>query len=208
MTLQIPPCRVCAAMLLFAGLSLCVPGARATTVVPPSFSELVAQAQSIVEGRVLAVRCEQSSGQAGHAIIHTYVNIEVSKVLKGPAQATIELRLLGGTVGDRTMQVAGVPRFVPGQRALLFVENNGRQFCPLVGVMHGRYHLVRRASDGAEIVRRDNGAPLRSLADIGRPMDHDEARAAIAEGSADAAGLTMDQFENSIREELDHAANR
>lgn len=169
----------------------------ATTVVPPTFEQLVGQAEFVVRAEVHDVRCEESL-RNGHAVIHTYVTIEVLRSLKGQAPAVMELRVLGGTVGGRTLHVPGVPRFVPGERCLLFIENNGRQFCPLVAIMHGRYRVERRAADGVELVRRDNGAPLRSPADVSLPMG--AAIPALAPGAA----MTLADFEAAILSQLDH----
>jgi len=175
--------------------------AFATSVVPPTFEELVSQAELVVRAEVRALRCEETV-RDGRAVIHTYVTIDVLRALKGAAPATLELRLLGGTVGDRTLHIAGVPRFAPGERCLLFIENNGRQFCPLVAIMHGRYRIDRRASDGAEIVRRDNGAPLRAPSDVALPMS--AAIPALTPG----APMTLEAFETAILNQLGHDTHR
>jgi len=176
----------------------------ATTVVPPTFRQLVTQAEFIVRAEVRAVRCEETLRNGG-VVIHTYVTIDVLRSLKGDAPAVIELRVLGGTVGDRTLHVAGVPKFVPGEKCLLFIEHNGTQFCPLVAIMHGRYRIERRASDGVELVRRDNGAPLRTSDDVALPMG--ASLPALAAGAAQGgAGMTLAEFETSIETELARAA--
>jgi len=180
----------------FAGaVVLMVHGALATTVVPPTFEQLVSQAELVVRAEVRALRCEETLRE-GRPVIHTYVTIDVLRALKGDAPARLELRLLGGTVGERTLHVPGVPRFVPGERCLLFIENNGRQFCPLVAIMHGRYRVERRGADGAEIVRRDNGAPLRSPADVALPM------AAPIPALTAGTAMTLAEFETAILNQL------
>lgn len=192
-----------AVALVCAGL-LFVQSALATTVVPPTFRQLVAQAEFIVRAEVRAVRCEETL-RNGHPVIHTYVTIAILRALKGDAPEVMELRLLGGTVGDRTLEVAGVPRFVVGEKCLLFIENNGEQFCPLVAIMHGRYRVDQRASDGVEVVRRDNGTPLRTTDDVAQPLG--AALPALASGAAaTGAGMTLADFEHSITTELAHAA--
>lgn len=177
--------------------------AVATTVVPPTFPELVAQAQSIVRAEVIGVHSEREAYGSG-SVIFTYVRFNVIKVLKGTAEATIELRLLGGTVGDETMEVDGMPSFVVGERSLLFVENNGTQWCPLVAIMHGRYRLQRRATDGAEVVFRDNGVPLSDPAEVQLPMAQGAAANLLAQGRT-GQGMTVTGFESRITEELARA---
>ncbi len=185
-------------------LALAVSTVTATTVVPPTFQQLVAQAEFIVRAEVRSLRCEETTYQ-GHPVIHTYVRIAVRKSLKGNAPATMELRLLGGTVGDRTLEVPGVPKFVPGEQCLLFIENNGRQFCPLVAIMYGRYRVERRVTDGVEIVRRDNGAPLRAVQDVNVPLG--ESRSHFS-GASPAETMTLADFENDIATELTHVTPR
>ena len=187
-----PARRVCA---LICAACLFTQSALATTVVPPTFQQLVAQAEFVVRAEVRGVRCAESQ-RNGHPVIHTYVTIAVLRALKGNAPEVMELRVLGGTVGDRTLHVPGVPRFVPGEKCLLFIENNGRQFCPLVAIMHGRYRVERRASDGVELVRRDNGAPLRSTDDVALPMS------ALLPALAGGTAMTLADFENAILNQL------
>jgi hypothetical protein len=189
---------------LFCAALLFAQTVGATTVVPPTFRQLVEQAELIVRAEVRAVRCEETL-RNGRSVIHTYVKIAVLRSLKGDAPAEMELRVLGGTVGDRTLHVAGVPRFAPGEKCLLFIENNGEQFCPLVAIMYGRYRVERRTSDGVEVVRRDNGAPLRTQEDVSVPMG--ASLPALAAGAAQAnAGMTLADFENSIATELTHVS--
>jgi hypothetical protein len=71
--------------------------------------------------------------------------------------------------------------------------------------MYGRYRIERRASDGVEMVRRDNGAPLRTSDEVALPMG--ASLPALAAGAAQSgAGMTLADFENSIATELSHAA--
>ena len=77
-----------------------------------------------------------------------------------PAAATVTLEFLGGSVGELTMDVVGMPRFSVGQTELLFVDQTGGQICPLVAMMFGRYRIQRHPTTGAEFVARDNGAPV------------------------------------------------
>jgi hypothetical protein len=71
--------------------------------------------------------------------------------------------------------------------------------------MYGRYRIERRAADGVEMVRRDNGAPLRASDDVATPMS--ASLPALAGGAAQSGtGMTLADFENSISTELAHAA--
>ena len=78
---------LCAALLF-------VQTVGATTVVPPTFRQLVEQAEYIVRAEVRAVRCEETV-RNGRTVIHTYVTIGVLRSLKGDAPSEMELRVLG-----------------------------------------------------------------------------------------------------------------
>ena len=131
-----------------AGITLAlISVASATTVIPPSFDELVTRAQTILQGTVTNVRSEWT-GEGAQRHIVSYVTLNVEDTFKGNPGRQMTLRMLGGTVGSETMEVTDAPKFKVGDRDVLFVENNGTQFVPLVGIMHGRYR-GRRTKAGA-----------------------------------------------------------
>lgn len=182
---------LCASLLLTAS-------ARATTVTPPTFAELVAEAQLIVRARVDAVRAAWVDSPQGR-VIKTYVTVTVLKPLKGGAPATLTLQLLGGEIDGQGMQVAGMPRFQPGQVEFLFISGNGARFCPLVGMMHGRYRVLTDPATAREYVARDDGAPLESEHEVRLPQP---ASALVLRHRTPAAALTPLVFEQRIAGEL------
>jgi hypothetical protein len=74
--------------------------------------------------------------------------------------------MLGGTVEGESMGVSDAPIFKVGDNDILFVQNNGNQFIPLVGIMHGRFH-VRKNQVGQEVVTDHQDAPVRNVARLG-----------------------------------------
>ena len=161
---------------------------------------MVHQAEIIFRGKVTAVRSEWS-GEGSQRCIVTYVTFDVLKALKGAPASPYVLRLLGGTVGDQTMEIDGVPKFAVGDKTLLFVEHNGTQIVPLVGMMYGYFHLTTDTATGQEIVHRFNGEALHTTAEI----DRDHQRAVVSSGTATAkanavgAPMKSDNFEAEIR---------
>ena len=157
-------------------LALCVSGllvptgAKATTVVPPSFAELADRADLVFVGKVVGSQAEwQVTGT--NQVIFTLVEFHTEEVLKGTAQAFVRLRFLGGTVSGVTLEVVGVPQFKAGDRVLLFVEGNGVQFCPLVGVYHGKFGVRKDENSSRDIVLMHDGRPLRDVTEIGAGED-------------------------------------
>jgi hypothetical protein len=182
---------------VFLLLLLLVPTARATTVVPPDFEELVAEADSIHRGRVTAVEARRVQSSTGASVIKTYVTFSVDRTLKGQPQKEIVLEFLGGTIGDETLEVGGMPHFTVGAREILFVQKNGVQFCPLVRLTHGRYRVERDDASGRDYVARENRVPLTDVAEVQSPM-REAADGARATRSGVDRALSPDAFETRI----------
>ena len=139
--------------------------ANATTVIPPKFDELVDRAQIIFEGEVTGLQSQWIGEGAQHRIV-TYVTFKVDDALKGTPGESYSIRMLGGTVDGETMEVSDAPKFKVGDHDLLFVENNGSQFIPLVGIQHGRFR-VAKDQDSKEIVETSEGKAVSDVAQLG-----------------------------------------
>jgi hypothetical protein len=189
-------------LLLLALASAFVP-ARATSVIPPSFPELVAEAEAIYRGRVTDVQTRRATAPDGTAIIKTYVTFTIERTLKGPARRDVTLEFLGGTIGDESLVVTGMPKFSLGTTDYVFVQQNGVQYCPLVALGHGRYRLLRDTANTRDFIARDNGTPLTDLAEVELPFAALPAplRAAAA-ASAIPRALTPATFEAGILAEV------
>jgi hypothetical protein len=170
--------------------------ARGTTVIPPSFDELVRDSELIFRGRVTAVQ----SGWRGEGVrrkIATLVTFEVEKVLRGAASATLAMEFMGGEIGETRFELAGWPRFAVGDRGVFFVENRNGRVCPLFRLRHGRYRIAASAESGAEHILRDDFTPLRSTTGVGTPL----AEAGVpARAAAPATAMTLREFEAQIAE--------
>ena len=140
--------------------------ARSTTVIPPTFDQLVAEAQTVFVGEVMSERSVMDSSSQGRTI-HTIVTFRVEDVWKGSLGVVTQLEFLGGTVGDLTMEVSGMPQFLVGQRSVLFVGSTVRAVSPLVGFMHGRFRIERDLQTGVDRVRTFDGRSLGSTLDLG-----------------------------------------
>jgi hypothetical protein len=177
-------------VLLISCLAFTIATTPATTVIPPTFDQLVSDAEMIFEGTVSAMHSEWT-GQGSERHIVTFITFKIEDPIKGAPGTETTLRMFGGTVDGQTIEVADAPRFKLGDRDVLFVEHNGTQFIPLVGIMHGRFHVQADAT-GLEIIAKDNGAPLAQVKKLGQ----DES-AAVA-GKA----LSKVEFKAAIRQKL------
>src|SRR5438309_3436496 len=166
--------------------------ALATTVIPPSFDDLVGRAEMIFQGTVTDVRSEWT-GEGAQRHIMSYVTVKVEETIKGNPGASVTLQMLGGTVGAETMEVADAPKFKVGDRDILFVENNGTQFIPLVGIMHGRFR-VQKDESGRDVVLTNDGAPLTDVNQLGK-----DKRAATA-----GRALSTQEFKRAVQSRAGH----
>lgn len=186
--------------LLVSCAILSIAGLRATTVVPPTFDELVDQAEIIFQGGVTDVR-SQWIGEGAEHRIETFVTFKIDDAIKGAPGGTYTIRMLGGTVDGQTMEVTDTPKFKVGDRDILFVEHNGSQFVPLVGIMHGRFRVQQDDKSGREIVAKNDGTRLTDVTKLGK--DEPAAVAPRSNTNAVAAsGLTTAEFKSSIRAKL------
>jgi hypothetical protein len=92
------------------------------------------------------------------------------------------------------MGVSDAPKFKVGDDDILFVQNNGSQFIPLVGIMHGRFH-VKRDQTGQEIVTNNEEEPVTNLARLGKAEE--ETTTSAAEPKLSAA-----EFKAAVKNKL------
>ena len=141
-------------------------------------------------------------GEGAKRHIVTLVKARVLNRVVGAPPQFVELEFLGGRIGGRSMIVTDQPEFVPGDHDLLFVTGNGRQVCPLVSMMYGRYPVVTDPADATRaVVAREDGSALQSTDDVNRPLqahrEPGQRQRAAAVGAAPA--MQVEEFEGRIR---------
>jgi len=101
---------------------------RATQMLKADTSELTLRADVIALVEVLSV---SAAWDAGHKRIITTARLQVAENWKG-SRAGDELMVVqpGGVVGDLEMRVIGMPRFIAGQRAVVFLKALGGALHP------------------------------------------------------------------------------
>lgn len=186
-------------LLSFACLFLGLNVTRGTTVIPPSFDELVSRAEVIFQGTVTDVS-SQWTGEGAQRHIVSYITFKVEDTMKGTPGDSYTLRMLGGTVDGETMEVSDSPKFKVGNRDIIFVENNGSQFIPLVGIMHGRFHVDKDLDTGREMITTNEREPLKDLSRLGKPE-----QATRATSSSNQA-LSPTDFKSAIRQAVQNQA--
>lgn len=175
----------------------CPVGIRATTVIPPTFDELVERADSVVRSRVTATRCEWR-GEGEERRIVTVVTFAVDETIVGTAAPTAELEFLGGEIDGERMIVAGQTRFAAGHEDILFISRERGTITPLVRMMYGRF-LVARRDDGSRLMARSDGTPLLALDQVSAPLGRPPTGEALAMALA-ADTYSPEEFAEAVRE--------
>jgi hypothetical protein len=117
---------------------------RATTIERMSLAQMTRAAQLIVRGH-----CVENSVGWDEGEIWTFTSFDVDEVWSGTAPARITVRLLGGRTGNITSSVSGIPRFMPGEDVVLFLETTARGDYSVVSWQQGTFR-VRHSLSGAD----------------------------------------------------------
>lgn len=179
-------------------MTVLVASVRATSVLAPSFEDLVKESAVVVRGRVKSVDAAWVETAQGR-VIKTTVVFEVLKRLKGDTAPELTLQFLGGEVGGEGMHIAGMPRFAVGQIDLVFVSGSRRRICPLTAMMHGRYRVLTDGATKREYIARNDGVPLVSEHDVRLPQP---GNALVNRQKSVSVALSPDDFERRITAEV------
>ncbi len=145
---------------------------HATIVKRLDLDGLVSVADTIVVGEV---RSSDTYWSRDGRLILTRHTIQVDETLKGLPSGTLEVTTIGGTIGDLTLYVAGMPAFAKGERTILFLEAAGL-YTTVVGLGQGKFSVANDfVSNNVSELQFDDGR---------RPT---------------ATRMRLDEFKNEIR---------
>jgi hypothetical protein len=135
--------------LLAVAALLAAPSIFAATYIVPSDRAMVHRADAIVIVSALASYSTLDQNNA----IETVSTFSVEEVIKGNIGGSLEVREPGGTYGNRSTIIGGVPRFRNGERYLLFLLNTKGGW-RVIDLALGKFSF---ATDGAgkKVVLRD-----------------------------------------------------
>lgn len=197
MQFRLPP------LVAALGLLLAVLPGKATTVIQPTFDQLVSSAEYIVRVEVLSVNSAWRDNRAkpGERYIGSQISLNVREVIKGTPPHPLVLDVVGGRVGNDELVIDGAPKLQAGDECILFVRGNGKTFFPLVGLMHGYFPVYRDAVTRRASVLRSDGRPLRDVSEL-QP-------GAPAVANAKTPALTPEVFRDRIRrQQFSHEEQR
>jgi hypothetical protein len=118
-------------------LLLALGSVEASQVRPVNLEELTGRADRIFSGRCVSTEVV-AHPERGFAV--TRVTFAVERAVKGQLGETVTIDLFGGPATG----LAEVPRFAPGERAVLFLyADSGLGLTSPVALGHGKFSLVR-----------------------------------------------------------------
>ena len=140
--------RRCATTLLLT-LVLAASSARALTVLPATFEELVHESVSVLHGRVRTV---QAAWTADRRTIQSTVTLEVIGAFKGTSTETATFVVPGGEAGGRILVVPGAPVFRAGDEVVVFLRGRAPALPEPVGLSLGVYRVSTAVRTGGAMV--------------------------------------------------------
>jgi hypothetical protein len=168
-------------------LALAMP-TGASTFLALSQEEMVAQADSVVQGRVVEVNSFWN--RQGTAIV-TEAVLEVEETVLGRERSHVRLFTFGGEVGDYRIEAHGFPTFRKDQRLLVFLEparKDEEGAHRVLGYRQGEFEI--RAGEAG----RDVAVPTWEAAEQARVLEKDGTEAEAPKPRA------LDDFKREIRE--------
>ncbi len=134
--------------LLALVLTFCMMPLQGATLERLSLDDLVAKSTSIVRGKVV----KSWAGFTGPSI-YTHYTIDVSERWKGPAQASVEVIVLGGIVNNLRQSFAGAPVLNQGDEFVFFLWTSKAGLTQLLGFTQGLFAVQADGSKDPNAVR-------------------------------------------------------
>ena len=124
-------------------------GAFAATVRYRSDGELIAASERVIRGRVLSTRGERGPGGR----IYTVTTIAVLEDFSGNNESTLEIRELGGKVGNEFLYIGGAVHYEPGSEVVVCLERSAGGWLRSISMGFSKFDVVATADGDAELRR-------------------------------------------------------
>jgi hypothetical protein len=130
--------------------------AHATTFLPVTFDDLIAESDVIFVGEVVDVHAYTMQTREG-TIVKTRVTFRVTDPLSGDNSLVQVLDFLGGEADGVGLRVSGMPTFTVGDRRIVFARRD-QSINPIVGFTQGLMNVTRDGSgtDRVQTMRLDD----------------------------------------------------
>lgn len=158
---------ILATLLVGLAMLIAMPS-MASTFLAMTEEQLVTRSNGIVQGEVLRV---ESGWDPTGKVIMSHAVIRVEDRVKGRGAQEIRVETFGGTVGNYTVEASGFPRFVKGERVLLFVNRTDAidRAIRVTGYQQGHFRIAERG--GVEMAIPTTEASVRIVQPDGRVVE-------------------------------------
>jgi hypothetical protein len=129
--------------------------AHATSFYPQPFPETVQKAPTIVRGKVGMSYSDWGQDRDKNKRIFTYFELQISEVIKGPAEgSSLMMRELGGEKDGTGLHIPGASQFERGEDVIVFLQppHDSENVYDVYGMMMGKY-TIQTNGDGEEYLQ-------------------------------------------------------
>ena len=123
--------------------------AEASTVEKLSFDRLIGEADLIVKGRVEELKTHQAPNRRSAT---TWVAVSVASQFKGAKVSSVTIEQPGGSMGEVTQGVPGLPEFSSGENVIVFLKRQRSGAFIVVGGRQGKFNAKTQPGSDQEIV--------------------------------------------------------
>jgi hypothetical protein len=122
---------------------------------------------SVAPGSQTATPAPAPIATEGGELLFTHITLLLEELVKGEhGDRVLHLKMPGGTLGDRTVEVVGLPRFEVGKRYYLFLRPDHATVGDfIVGVNQGFFRIECDPSSGAEVLSSADASLIAGVED-------------------------------------------
>jgi hypothetical protein len=128
----------------------CVGSGNASTIEHMSIAKMARIAQLIVRAKCVGNAARWQDGE-----IWTLSQFHTEDAWKGDVPGDFSVRLLGGSVGNITSTVSGVPRFQTGEELVLFLESTKFGDYSVESWAQGTFRVQHDLRSGVSVITQD-----------------------------------------------------
>jgi hypothetical protein len=93
---------------------------------PMPLAERARSAERVVVGRVTSISPTWRVNEFGDRLIVSILRVAVDETLKGQSQASLDVEVEGGTIGELTLHVSDQESFARGERAVFYLKKSAQ----------------------------------------------------------------------------------
>lgn len=136
-------------ILICTFLSIGCTKSYATREVSMGTSELARTSTDVVVAKCVSSETKRDENTG---LIYTYTTFKVDESLKGEYDNEIVLRIIGGTVGDVTINAPDAPTFKPDEEVVLFLGPRNTKGYPVLKSMNRGVYRIQTDEAGYKVI--------------------------------------------------------